>query len=44
MGQSPDGSTYSNTPSKYILVQGNADLKDGWVFPPSLDHAKNKIS
>ena len=33
MGQSPDGSTYSELPSKYILVQGNADLKDGWVFP-----------
>ena len=33
MGQSPDGSTYSETPSDFILVQGNADLKDGWVFP-----------
>lgn len=33
MGQSPDGSTYSETPSDYILVQGNADLKDGWVTP-----------
>ena len=33
MGQSPDGHTYSTTPSTYILVQGNADLKDGWVFP-----------
>ena len=33
MGQSPDGSTYSELPSKYILVQRNADLKDGWVFP-----------
>lgn len=33
MGQSPDGSTYSDTPSDYILVQGNADLKDGWVYP-----------
>ena len=33
MGQSPDGSTYSDTPSTYILVQGNADLKDGWVSP-----------
>ena len=33
MGQSPDGSTYSETPSDYILVQGNADLKDGWVSP-----------
>jgi len=33
MGQSPDGSTYSETPSDYILVQGNADLKNGWVTP-----------
>lgn len=33
MGQSPDGSTYSDIPSEYILVQGNADLKDGWVYP-----------
>ena len=33
MGQSPDGSTYSETPSDYILVQGNADLKEGWVVP-----------
>lgn len=33
MGQSPNGSTYSDTPSDYILVQGNADLKDGWVLP-----------
>ena len=33
MGQSPDGSTYTDTPSNHILVQGNADLKDGWVYP-----------
>lgn len=33
MGTSPDGATYSDTPSKYILVQGNADLVDGWVSP-----------
>ncbi|MCD3217722.1 restriction endonuclease subunit S [Clostridium botulinum C] len=33
MGQSPDGSTYSDTPNGYILVQGNADLKNGWVTP-----------
>lgn len=33
MGQSPDGSTYSDVPSDYILVQGNADLEDGWVKP-----------
>ena len=33
MGQSPDGSTYSETPKDYILVQGNSDIKDGWVEP-----------
>ena len=33
MGQSPDGSTYSDVPSDYILVQGNADLQNGWVSP-----------
>ena len=33
MGQSPDGSTYSDKPSDYILVQGNADLQNGWVTP-----------
>lgn len=33
MGQSPDGSTYSDVPSDYILVQGNADLENGWVNP-----------
>ena len=33
MGTSPDGSTYSDVPSDYILIQGNADLKDGWVEP-----------
>ena len=33
MGQSPDGVTYSDVPSDYILVQGNADIVDGWVTP-----------
>lgn len=33
MGQSPNGSTYSDKPCGYILVQGNADLKNGWVHP-----------
>ncbi len=33
MGQSPDGSTYTDKPSEYILVQGNADLENGWVKP-----------
>ena len=33
MGQSPDGATYSNSPSKYILIQGNADIQNGFVKP-----------
>lgn len=33
MGQSPDGSTYSDKPRGHILVQGNADLQNGWVVP-----------
>jgi type I restriction enzyme S subunit len=44
MGQSPDGSTYSETPSDYILVQGNADLKDGWVFPRVWTTQKTKTA
>ena len=33
MGQSPNGAFYTDNPSDIILVQGNADLKDGWVCP-----------
>ena len=44
MGQSPDGSTYSETPSDYILVQGKADLKDGWVFPRIWTTQKTKTA
>ena len=44
MGQSPDGSTYSDTPSDYILVQGNADLKDGWVCPRIWTTQKTKTA
>lgn len=33
MGQSPSGETYSNIPTNYILVQGNADIENGWVKP-----------
>jgi type I restriction enzyme S subunit len=44
MGQSPDGSTYSVTPSTYILVQGNADMKDGFVFPRIWTTQKTKIA
>ncbi|MDU1739903.1 MAG: restriction endonuclease subunit S [Streptococcus mitis] len=33
MGQSPKSENYTDNPSNYILVQGNADMKDGKVFP-----------
>ena len=33
MGQSPDGKTYSDKPTKYLLIQGNADLQNGKVVP-----------
>ena len=44
MGQSPNGTTYSDTPQEYILVQGNADLKDGWVFPRIWTTQKTKTA
>ena len=44
MGQSPDGVTYSAEPSDYILVQGNADLKDGWVYPRVWTTQKTKLA
>ena len=44
MGQSPDGATYSDVPSKYILVQGNADLKNGWVCPRVWTTQKTKTA
>ncbi len=43
MGQSPDGSTYSDKPSDYILVQGNADLENGWVKPRVWTTQKTKF-
>lgn len=33
MGQSPNGEYYTENPDDYILVQGNADIKNGWVTP-----------
>ena len=33
MGQSPDSKNYTDNPNDYILVQGNADMKNGRVFP-----------
>lgn len=33
MGQSPDSKNYTDDPNDHILVQGNADMKNGRVFP-----------
>ena len=33
MGQSPDSDYYTKNPSDHILVQGNADIKNGKVVP-----------
>ncbi|WP_222434403.1 restriction endonuclease subunit S [Rummeliibacillus sp. SL167] len=33
MGQSPKGENYTENPKDHILVQGNADIKNGWVAP-----------
>lgn len=33
MGQSPNSENYTSNPDNYILVQGNADMKNGWVTP-----------
>jgi len=33
MGQSPNSENYTANPNDYILVQGNADMKDGHVVP-----------
>ena len=33
MGQSPNGANYTTNPNDAILVQGNADMADGWVLP-----------
>ena len=33
MGQSPNSANYTNNPSDHILVQGNADMKNGRVVP-----------
>ena len=44
MGQSPDGTTYSELPLGYILVQGNADLNNGWVCPRTWTTQKTKTA
>lgn len=33
MGQSPNSENYTDNPSDHILVQGNADMKNGRVLP-----------
>ena len=33
MGQSPNSSNYTDNPDDHILVQGNADMKNGRVTP-----------
>ncbi|MBZ6526773.1 restriction endonuclease subunit S [Aerococcaceae bacterium DSM 111021] len=33
MGQSPNGKNYTDNPNDYILIQGNADMKNGKVAP-----------
>lgn len=33
MGQSPNGANYTDNPNDHILVQGNADMKNGVVVP-----------
>ena len=33
MGQSPRGENYTSDPNDKILIQGNADLRNGWVCP-----------
>ncbi len=44
MGQSPAGITYRDTPADFILVQGNADLKSGWVYPRTWTTQKTKTA
>ena len=33
MGQSPSSKNYTDNPNDHILVQGNADIKNGRVIP-----------
>lgn len=33
MGQSPNSKNYTQNPIDHILVQGNADIRNGYVFP-----------
>ncbi|WP_415735828.1 restriction endonuclease subunit S, partial [Lacicoccus alkaliphilus] len=33
MGHSPKSENYTSNPEDYVLVQGNADIINGWVSP-----------
>lgn len=44
MGQSPDSKYYSDKNNKFILVQGNADLKNGKVTPRIWTSVAKKIA
>lgn len=44
MGQSPKGEYYTDNPNDIILVQGNADIKNGKIFPRVWTKQATKIS
>lgn len=44
MGQSPKSKYYRDRPDNYILIQGNADLKTGKVFPRVWTQQANKFA
>ncbi|WP_283678412.1 restriction endonuclease subunit S [Lentilactobacillus sp. Marseille-Q4993] len=44
MGQSPNGENYTDNPDDTILVQGNADIKNGWVKPRIYTKQETKIA
>ncbi|KGQ59622.1 restriction endonuclease subunit S, partial [Gallibacterium anatis] len=43
MGQSPSSKFYTDNAKDYILVQGNADLKNGWVMPRVWTTQRTKV-
>ena len=43
MGQSPSSKFYTDNTKDYILVQGNADLKNGWVMPRVWTTQRTKV-
>lgn len=44
MGQSPKSEYYTDNPSDYILVQGNADIKNGSVAPRAYTSKPTKLA